>query len=150
MEVAGFDDFGDGLSQRRVLTYGTFDILHFGHIRLLKRAAELGDYLVVGLSTDEFNDEKGKAAYYGYEVRLEMLGSIRYVDLVIPEASWDQKRRDIEEHGIDVVVMGSDWEGDPRFEELRDLCEVVYFDYTRGISSTELKALLAVEGRQGA
>jgi glycerol-3-phosphate cytidylyltransferase len=129
--------------QRRVLTYGTFDLLHYGHIRLLQRAAELGNTLFVGLSTDEFNKEKGKTTFYSYEVRLEMLKSIRYIDLVFPEQSWDQKRRDIAKHGIDVLVMGSDWQGDPRFEELRDVCEVVFFEYTPDISSSRVKQLFA-------
>ncbi|MDR1183850.1 MAG: adenylyltransferase/cytidyltransferase family protein [Coriobacteriales bacterium] len=131
--------------QRRVLTYGTYDLLHYGHIRLLERAADLGDFLIVGLSTDEFNAQKGKEAFYPYAVRREMLEAIRHVDLVIPEKSWEQKRRDITTYQIDVVVMGSDWQRSPRFEELRDLCEVVFLDYTFGISTTEIKRLLANE-----
>jgi glycerol-3-phosphate cytidylyltransferase len=120
-------------------------LLHYGHIRLLERAATLGDFLVVGLSTDEFNAQKGKEAFYPYGVRREMLEAIRHVDLVIPERTWEQKRRDIITYQIDVVVMGSDWQGSPRFEELRDLCEVVFLDYTFGISTTEIKRLLANE-----
>ena len=127
---------------RRVLTYGTFDLLHYGHIRLLRRAAALGDYLVVALSTDEFNAGKGKASFYPYEVRREMLESIRYVDLVIPEYSWEQKIDDIKEYGIDVVVMGADWAGSDRFEYLRDHCELVYLDRTPGISTTQVKGRL--------
>jgi glycerol-3-phosphate cytidylyltransferase len=133
------------VSRRRVLTYGTYDLLHYGHIRLLERAAALGDRLIVGLSTDEFNAQKGKQAFYPYTVRREMLEAIRHIDLVIPERAWDQKRRDILTYQIDVVVMGSDWQGSPRFEDLRDLCEVVFLDYTFGISTTEIKRRLANE-----
>ena len=127
---------------RRVLTYGTYDLLHYGHMRLLQRAAAMGDYLVVGLSTDEFNAGKGKQCFYPYEKRKEMLEAVRYVDLVIPECSWDQKLDDVREYHIDVVVMGHDWEGDPRFEVLRDSCELVYLPRTEGISTTEIKARL--------
>lgn len=127
---------------RRVLTYGTYDLLHFGHIRLLQRAAALGDYLIVAVSTDEFNAAKGKASFYPYEVRREMLEAVRYVDLVIPEESWEQKKSDIERYGVDVVCMGGDWRGDPRFEDLRDMCDVVYLDRTEGISTTEVKGAL--------
>ena len=124
---------------RRVLTYGTFDLLHYGHIRLLKRAAELGDYLVVALSTDEVNAGKGKSSFYSYGVRKEMLEAIRYVDLVIPEQSWEQKIEDVKKYDIDVVVMGGDWAGSDRFEYLKDYCEVVYLDRTEGISTTDVK-----------
>lgn len=127
---------------RRVLTYGTFDLLHYGHVRLLQRAAALGDYLVVALSTDEFNAGKGKTSFYDYETRKEMLEAIRYVDLVIPESDWGQKIDDVKEYHIDTVVMGGDWEGDPRFEALREYCDVVYLDRTEGISTTDVKARL--------
>lgn len=127
---------------RRVLTYGTYDLLHYGHVRLLQRAAELGDYLVVALSTDEFNAGKGKTSFYDYETRKEMLEAIRYVDLVIPESDWGQKIDDVKEYHIDTVVMGGDWEGDPRFEALREYCDVVYLDRTEGISTTDVKARL--------
>ena len=127
---------------RRVLTYGTYDLLHYGHIRLLQRAASLGDYLVVALSTDEFNAIKGKKSFYPYEVRREMLEAIRYVDLVIPENDWGQKRLDVKTYDIDVVCMGGDWRGDQRFEELKDICEVVFLDRTGGISTTEVKSRL--------
>ena len=137
-----FSTGGDYKGLRRVLTYGTFDLLHYGHIRLLRRAAQLGDYLVVALSTDEFNSSKGKSSFYSYNVRKEMLEAIRYVDLVIPERTWDQKGDDIKKYHIDVVVMGSDWKDDPRFEALRDYCEVVYLDRTEGISTTDVKAEL--------
>ncbi len=122
---------------KRVLTYGTFDLLHWGHIRLLKRAKELGDYLIVALSTDEFNQIKGKKAYHPYEERKMMLEAIRYVDLVIPEESWEQKKKDIETYQVDVFVMGDDWKG--KFDELSELCEVVYLARTEGISTTKIK-----------
>ena len=128
---------------KRVLTYGTFDLLHYGHVRLLQQASKLGDYLIVGLSTDEFNALKGKRSFYPYEVRREMLEALRYVDLVIPEDSWEQKPRDIKTYHADVVCMGGDWEGDSRFESLRSLCDVVYLNRTAGISTTEVKSRLS-------
>ena len=124
---------------KRVLTYGTYDLLHYGHIRLLKRTRALGDYLIVAISTEEFNAVKGKKAYHNYETRKEMLEAIRYVDLVIPENNWDQKREDVLKYHADVVVMGSDWVGHEKFENLRDICEVVYLDRTEGISTTKIK-----------
>ena len=135
---------GDG-DVKRVLTYGTFDLLHYGHVRLLQRAAALGDYLVVALSTDEFNASKGKTSYYNYDIRREMLESIRYVDLVIPEYSWEQKISDVQTYDIDVVVMGGDWAGSDRFEYLRDYCELVYLDRTEGISTTQVKQQLNIQ-----
>lgn len=124
---------------KRVLTYGTYDLLHYGHIRLLKRAKELGDYLIVAISTDEFNAIKGKTAYHDYETRKEMLEAVRYVDLVIPEETWEQKPNDVNEYRVDTVVMGSDWAGNEKFEELRNMCEVVYLDRTEGVSTTKIK-----------
>ena len=123
---------------KRVITYGTFDLLHYGHINLLKRAKEQGDYLVVAVSTDEFNwNEKKKKCYFSYEERKAMVEAIRYVDLVIPETCWDQKRRDVADYQIDTFVMGDDWKG--QFDFLSDLCEVVYLPRTREISSTKIK-----------
>ena len=122
---------------KRVITYGTFDLLHIGHINLLKRAKALGDYLIVGLSTDEFNRVKNKKAYYPYEDRKKILESIRYVDLVIPEVNWEQKVRDILEYKVDIFVMGDDWAG--KFDELKDYCQVVYLPRTEGISTTQIK-----------
>ena len=122
---------------RRVLTYGTFDLLHYGHIRLLQRAAALGDYLIVAVSTDEFNASKGKQSFYTYEMRKEMLEAIRYVDLVIPEESWDQKVTDVDKYHVDVFVMGDDWKG--KFDFLKDKCEVVYLPRTPEISTTKIK-----------
>ena len=124
---------------KRILTYGTFDLLHYGHIRLLKRAKELGDYLVVALSTDEFNAGKGKKAFHNYESRKMMLEAIRYVDLVIPEETWEQKIDDVKKYDIDVVVMGSDWADSDRFDYLKDYCELVFLDRTEGVSTTQIK-----------
>ena len=129
---------------KRVLTYGTFDLLHYGHVRLLRRAAALGDYLVVALSTDEFNAGKGKHSFYSYETRREMLEAIRYVDLVIPEECWEQKIDDVKKYDIDICVMGADWAGSDRFEFLREYCDLVYLDRTPGISTTQVKANLNV------
>ena len=125
---------------KRILTYGTFDLLHYGHIRLLQRAKALGDYLIVALSTDEFNAGKGKKAYHNYETRKKMLEAIRYVDLVIPEENWEQKISDVQKYDVDVFVMGDDWEG--KFDFLKEYCEVVYLPRTEGISSTMIKSEL--------
>ena len=123
---------------KRVITYGTFDLLHYGHINLLRRARQMGDYLIVGLSTDEFNwNEKQKKCYFSYEKRKQLLEAIRYVDLVIPENDWGQKPKDIQEYHADLFVMGDDWEG--KFDELKAYCEVVYLPRTEGISTTKIK-----------
>lgn len=122
---------------KRVLTYGTYDLIHFGHINLLKRAKELGEYLVVGLSTDEFNEIKGKKSYFSYDKREYMLQSVKYVDEVIKENNWDQKIEDIKKYNIDIFVMGDDWEG--KFDYLNKYCEVIYLPRTEGISTTEIK-----------
>lgn len=122
---------------RRVITYGTFDLLHYGHINLLRRAKAMGDYLIVGLSTDEFNAGKGKKAYFSYEKRKQLLEALRYVDLVIPEESWNQKRSDILMYKIDTFVMGDDWKG--KFDSLTDICNVVYLPRTPEISTTKIK-----------
>lgn len=124
---------------KKILTYGTFDVLHKGHINILRRAKERGDYLIVGISTDEFNAIKGKKSYYDYETRKQMLEAIRYVDEVIPECKWDQKPEDIKKYGAAEVVMGSDWEGNEKFEALRAFCDVHYLPRTEGISSTQIK-----------
>lgn len=127
---------------RRVLTYGTYDLMHYGHIRLLKRAKQHGDYLIVAVSTDEFNAIKGKKAYHDYETRKKMLEAIRYVDLVIPENDWDQKLEDVLEYKVDVFCMGDDWEG--KFDHLKDHCEVEYLPRTEGISTSKIKNDLGV------
>ena len=125
---------------KRVITYGTFDLLHYGHINLLKRAKALGDYLIVALSTDEFNwNQKHKKCYFSYEQRKALIEAIRYVDLVIPEDSWEQKVTDVHEYSVDVFVIGDDWEG--KFDFLKDEgCEVVYLPRTPEISSTQIKS----------
>lgn len=129
---------------KRILTYGTFDLLHFGHIEILRRAKALGDYLVVAVSTDEFNAIKNKKAYHDYATRKKMLEAVRYVDLVIPEKNWGQKRDDVKKYEIDTVVMGSDWEGNENFEKLKDLCEVIYLPRTDNISTTKIKNDLSI------
>lgn len=126
---------------KKVITYGTFDLLHWGHIKLLERAKQLGDYLVVAISTDEFNLQKQKKAYHSYEHRKLILETIRYVYEVIPEKNWEQKKQDIIDHNIDVFVMGDDWEG--KFDFLKDQCEVVYLPRTEGISTTKIKEEIA-------
>ena len=124
---------------KRVITYGTFDLLHYGHINLLRRAKQLGDYLIVALSTDEFNwNEKHKKSYFTFEQRKTLLEAIRYVDLVIPEKSWEQKVTDIHDYHIDVFVIGDDWKG--KFDFLQDEgAQVVYLERTPEISTTLIK-----------
>ena len=123
---------------KRVITYGTYDLLHYGHVNLLKRARELGDYLIVVLSTDEFNrNMKHKKCYFTYEQRKKLLEAVRYVDLVIPEESWEQKASDVPLYHIDTFVMGDDWKG--KFDFLKDYCEVVYLPRTPEISTTQIK-----------
>lgn len=126
---------------KRVITYGTFDLLHYGHINILRRAKALGDYLIVVLSTDEFNwNMKGKKSYFTYEERKAMLEAIRYVDLVVPEDNWEQKKTDVAKYDVDVFVMGDDWEG--KFDFLKEQCEVVYLPRTPEISTTKIKTEL--------
>jgi glycerol-3-phosphate cytidylyltransferase len=125
-----------------VLTYGTFDLFHIGHLNLINRLAELGDRLVIGVSTDEFNAGKGKKSIVSFEDRARIVSSIKGVDLVIPEESWEQKVSDIKEHDVDVFAIGDDWAG--KFDDLKELCEVVYLSRTDGISSTEIKQMLQV------
>lgn len=130
---------------KRILTYGTYDLLHYGHIRLLKRAKHLGDYLIVAVSTDEFNKIKGKKSYHNYETRKEMLEAVRYVDLVIPESSWNQKKDDVKKYNVDMVVMGDDWKDNEKFIELQSLCEVRFLPRTKGTSTTKIKNDLKLE-----
>ena len=130
---------------KRVITYGTFDLLHYGHINLLRRAKEMGDYLIVGLSTDEFNwNEKHKKYYFSYEKRKQLLEAIRFVDLVIPEGNWAQKRTDVKEYHVDTFVMGDDWTGKFDFLE-EEGCKVVYLPRTPEISSTQIKNDLQIK-----
>lgn len=127
------------MKMKKVITYGTFDLLHYGHINLLRRAKSLGDYLIVGLSTDEFNNkEKNKECYFDYENRKLLLDAVRYVDCVIPENNWEQKISDIQKYNIDVFVIGDDWKG--KFDYLKDSgVEVVYLPRTKEISTSKIK-----------
>lgn len=125
----------------RVITYGTFDLLHYGHINLLRRAKAMGDYLIVGLSTDDFNSLKSKKSHFNFAERRAMLEAIRFVDLVVPEDSWAQKRSDIVNLNVDVFVMGDDWKG--KFDELSDLAKVIYLERTPDISTSQIKADLS-------
>lgn len=124
---------------KKVITYGTFDLLHYGHINLLRRAKELGDFLIVAISTDEFNwNEKHKKSYFTYEQRKAMLDAIKYVDMVIPEENWEQKRTDVKKYGVNTFVIGDDWEG--KFDFLKEEgCDVVYLSRTPEISTTQIK-----------
>lgn len=126
-----------GLRMKKVITYGTFDLLHWGHINLLKRAKDLGDHLTVAISTDEFNKIKNKKSYHSFDNRKMILESIRYVDKVIPENDWEQKIKDVIDHDIDIFVMGDDWKG--KFDFLKDYCEVIYLPRTVGISTSKIK-----------
>lgn len=127
----------------KVITYGTFDLLHYGHINLLQRAKAMGEYLIVALSTDEFNSqEKGKQTYFSYEERKRLLEAIRYVDLVIPERNWEQKIDDIKEFKADIFVIGNDWTG--KFDFLKEYCEVRYLERTPEISTTKIKSDLKI------
>ena len=127
---------------KKVITYGTFDMLHYGHVNLLRRAKDLGDYLIVALSSDSFNAIKNKQSFFHYEHRRQMLEAIRYVDLIIPENDWEQKREDIIKHNVNIFVMGNDWEG--KFDFLKDICEVVYLERTPEISTTRIKNHLKI------
>ena len=133
---------------KRVITYGTFDVLHYGHINLLKRAKALGDYLIVALSSDEFNAIKNKQSYYTYEQRKMILEACRFVDLVIPENNWEQKIKDVKKYQVDIFVMGDDWNG--KFDFLKDYCEVVYLPRTPDVSSTQTKEYIKSEGGNNA
>lgn len=122
---------------KTVITYGTFDLLHVGHINILRRAKAMGDYLIVAISSDEFNALKGKKAYYSFEDRKEILEAIKYVDKVIPEDNWEQKVLDVQKYNVDQFVMGHDWEG--KFDFLSEHCTVTYLPRTDGISTTKIK-----------
>ncbi|MGI4842057.1 MAG: adenylyltransferase/cytidyltransferase family protein [Janthinobacterium lividum] len=130
---------------RTVITYGTFDLFHIGHLRLLTRLRALGDKLIVGVSTDEFNASKGKKSIIRFEDRIEIVRNLKCVDLAVPEAGWDQKALDIKKYDVSVFGMGNDWEG--KFDELREFCEVVYLPRTQDISSTQIRETLAVVDR---
>lgn len=130
---------------KKVITYGTYDLLHVGHINLLRRAKELGDYLIVAISSDEFNAIKNKKAYYSFEDRKKILEAVKYVDEVIPEYTWEQKIPDVVNNNVDVFVMGDDWTG--KFDFLKDYCEVIYLPRTEGISTTKIKHDLNLKGK---
>ena len=127
----------------KVITYGTFDLLHYGHIELLRRAKEKGDYLIVALSSDKFNNLKGKSTYFDYNKRKLMLEAIRYVDEVIEEDSWEQKKFDVQNYKINKFVIGSDWKGE--FDYLSEFCEVEYLERTKEISTSKIKQELAIK-----
>ncbi|MGY0797589.1 glycerol-3-phosphate cytidylyltransferase [Lysobacter sp. A286] len=130
---------------KTIITYGTFDILHVGHINLLRRARELGDRLIVGLSTDEFNRAKHKSSLMDYDNRKAVLQAMRHVDLVIPEETWEQKINDVKIHQVDTFVIGDDWQGE--FDFLKEFCQVTYLSRTEDISSTSIKQTLLSNGR---
>lgn len=127
---------------KKIITYGTFDLFHIGHLRLIQRAKALGDHLTVAVSTDDFNALKGKKTLIPFEHRIEIVKNVQGVDEVIPEGCWEQKKRDIQQLGITHFVMGADWQG--KFDELKSLCEIVYLPRTPNISSSEIKSALAV------
>lgn len=131
---------------KNVLTYGTYDLLHYGHMELLRRSRALGDRLYVGLSTDLFNEKKEKTSHFNYEQREQMLNGVKYVDHVFEENDWEQKIEDILKYKIDVLVMGSDWTG--KFDYLKEYCEVIYLPRTEGISSSKIKALLKEDNHE--
>ena len=126
--------------EKVVLTYGTFDMFHIGHLKLLQRLKQLGTKLIVAVSTDEFNGIKGKKTIIPYNQRAAIVEAIKYVDMVIPENDWEQKVKDIKKYNVDIFSMGHDWEG--KFDELKEYCDVVYLPRTEGISSTDLKDTL--------
>ncbi|ARS51758.1 adenylyltransferase/cytidyltransferase family protein [Kushneria konosiri] len=124
----------------KIITYGTFDMFHIGHLNLLKKLSQMAGHVTVAVSTDEFNDQKGKKTLIPYEQRAEIVSSVRYVDKVIPEYSWDQKISDVQEYSIDKFAIGEDWRG--KFDFLSPFCEVIYLERTKDISTTELKKSL--------
>jgi glycerol-3-phosphate cytidylyltransferase len=126
---------------KTIITYGTFDLFHFGHVRLFKRLKKLGDKLIVGVSTDEFNALKGKAAFFNFQQRQEIVAACKYVDEVIAENDWRQKRNDIIRLNADIFAIGDDWKG--KFDDLSDICNVFYLERTQQISTTEIKNNLA-------
>ncbi|MGR5519469.1 adenylyltransferase/cytidyltransferase family protein [Vibrio sp. PNB22_4_2] len=130
---------------KTVITYGTFDLFHVGHVRLLKRLSELGDQLVVGISSDEFNEVKGKSSFFSYEERAEIVAACGYVDEVFPEHHWEQKKDDILRFSADIFAMGDDWEG--KFDDLSEFCDVVYLQRTEDVSTTQIKQTLSTLNR---
>ncbi len=131
---------------KTIITYGTFDLFHIGHVRILQRLRAMGDRLIVGISSDEFNALKGKKSFFSYAERAEIVASSKYVDFVFPEHNWDQKREDILKYNAQVLGMGNDWEG--KFDHLSDICEVVYLGRTEDISTTEIKRSLSLVSKE--
>lgn len=127
--------------KKTVITYGTFDLFHIGHLNLLERLRAMGDQLIVGVSTDEFNASKGKKSFYPYHERAKIIEALACVDSVIPEGDWEQKAKDIKQHSVDVFGIGDDWRGE--FDHLSEFCEVVYLSRTPSISTTEVKKNLS-------
>lgn len=125
---------------RKIITYGTFDLLHIGHINLLRRAKKMGDVLIVGLSTDNFNNSKGKSSAQTLTERYKALSEVEFVDKIIKEETWEQKINDIKKYNIDCFVIGDDWRG--KFDYLKEFCQVEYLSRTEGISSTLLRKLI--------
>ena len=126
---------------KTVITYGTFDLFHVGHVRLLKRLSELGDRLVVGISSDEFNELKGKKSFFSYSERAEIVAACQYVSEVFPEHDWEQKQRDVQRFNADIFAMGDDWKG--KFDFLNEHCEVIYLSRTENVSTTDIKKTLS-------
>lgn len=126
---------------KTIITYGTFDLFHVGHVRLLKRLRELGDRLIVGISSDEFNKLKGKTSFFSYSERAEIVSSCKYVDFVFPENNWEQKIDDVVKYEATIFAMGDDWKG--KFDEIKEYCEVVYLPRTERVSSTDIKKKLS-------
>ncbi|WP_439437649.1 glycerol-3-phosphate cytidylyltransferase [Salinivibrio costicola] len=135
------------MSKKTVITYGTFDLFHVGHVRLLKRLSELGDKLIVGISSDSFNELKGKKSFFSYEERAEIVKSCQYVDDVFPENNWEQKPSDIKKYEADIFAMGDDWVG--KFDFLKEQCEVIYLPRTEDVSTTHIKKTLSSLPRVG-
>lgn len=127
-------------AQKTILTYGSFDLFHIGHLKLIERLRMLGDRLIIGVSTDEFNTMKGKSSIIPFDQRAEIVANVKGVDLVIPEESWDQKTADIAKYNVDTFAMGDDWVG--KFDNLKEHCEVIYLDRTKDVSSTSIKSSL--------
>lgn len=128
------------MKRKTIITYGTFDLFHIGHLNLLRRMKDIGTFSVVAVSTDEFNELKGKKTIIPYEQRVEIVSAIKYVDVVIPEGSWEQKVGDIKKYDVDTFVIGKDWKG--KFDFLSKYCNVEYLDRTKGVSTTKLKKSL--------
>lgn len=129
------------ISGKTVITYGTFDLFHIGHLNMLERLSEMGETLIVAVSTDEFNAKKGKESFYSYQERAKIVSALGCVDKVIPEQSWEQKADDIKQYSVDIFGIGDDWKGE--FDHLDALCQVIYLPRTPSISTTSVKKNLS-------